>query len=86
MNRVFRFCAVASVVAFSAWGTCRGVVSDEKPLVSGIDLKCMDKNIRPQDDLFRFVNGSWLATAVIPADNPRSLVTDWPARRIWMAG
>jgi putative endopeptidase len=68
MNRVFRFCAVVLVMAFSALGTCRGVASDEKPLVSGIDLKCMDKNVRPQDDLFRFVNGKWLATAVIPAD------------------
>ena len=31
-----------------------------------------DSSIRPQDDLFRFVNGSWLATAEIPADRPGS--------------
>src|SRR5262245_46420708 len=35
---------------------------------SGLDLAGFDKGVRPQDDLFRFVNGSWLKTAVIPAD------------------
>jgi endothelin-converting enzyme len=35
---------------------------------SGLDLAGFDRNVRPQDDLFRFVNGSWLQTAVIPAD------------------
>ena len=27
-----------------------------------------DTSVRPQDDLFRFVNGTWLATTPIPAD------------------
>ena len=31
-----------------------------------------DTSVRPQDDLFRFVNGQWLATAAIPADRPSS--------------
>ena len=31
-----------------------------------------DSSVRPQDDLFRFVNGGWLATAEIPADRPSS--------------
>ena len=31
-----------------------------------------DASVRPQDDLFRFVNGQWLATAEIPADRPSS--------------
>jgi len=31
-----------------------------------------DTSVRPQDDLFRFVNGQWLATAEIPADRPSS--------------
>ena len=31
-----------------------------------------DSSVRPQDDLFRFVNGGWLATAEIPADRPGS--------------
>ena len=31
-----------------------------------------DTSVRPQDDLFRFVNGQWLTTAEIPADRPSS--------------
>jgi predicted metalloendopeptidase len=34
----------------------------------GIDVQHMDPEVRPQDDLYRFVNGSWLNTAEIPAD------------------
>lgn len=30
----------------------------------------LDGSIRPQDDLFRHVNGRWLASAEIPADKP----------------
>ncbi|QMW67564.1 peptidase M13 [Mumia sp. ZJ1417] len=35
---------------------------------SGIDSSGIDNDVRVQDDLFRHVNGSWLATAEIPAD------------------
>src|SRR5688572_13633043 len=38
------------------------------PLVSGLDAATFDKTVRPQDDLFRFVNGGWLARTEIPAD------------------
>ena len=38
------------------------------PLVSGIDQASFDKAVRPQDDLFRAVNGTWLAKTEIPAD------------------
>jgi putative endopeptidase len=36
--------------------------------VSGIDTSGFDRSIRPQDDLFRFVNGGWIAHTEIPAD------------------
>src|SRR5579875_1943877 len=35
---------------------------------SGLDLSYVDTAIRPQDDLFRYVNGRWLAEYKIPAD------------------
>jgi predicted metalloendopeptidase len=35
---------------------------------SGLDPATFDKTVRPQDDLFRHVNGSWLARTSIPAD------------------
>jgi putative endopeptidase len=38
------------------------------PASSGLDLAAFDKSVRPQDDLFRHVNGGWLAKTEIPAD------------------
>lgn len=35
------------------------------------DQAAMDTTVRPQDDLFRYVNGAWLATHEIPADRGR---------------
>ena len=35
---------------------------------SGLDLKHIDPTIRPQDDLFRFMNGTWLKESKIPED------------------
>lgn len=37
-------------------------------LVSGIDQSTFDTTVRPQDDFYRYVNGTWLATTEIPAD------------------
>jgi len=37
-------------------------------LRSGIDTSSLDPAVRPQDDLFRHVNGRWLAEHEIPAD------------------
>ncbi|MFL6856962.1 MAG: M13 family metallopeptidase [Allosphingosinicella sp.] len=34
----------------------------------GFDLAGMDKSVRPGDDWFRFVNGTWASHTVIPAD------------------
>ncbi|MEQ8424521.1 MAG: M13 family metallopeptidase, partial [Cyclobacteriaceae bacterium] len=34
----------------------------------GLELANMDTTIRPQDDLFRFANGNWLARTQIPPD------------------
>jgi putative endopeptidase len=41
------------------------------PLGSGIDLAELDPDIRPQDDLFRHVNGKWIARTPIPDDKAR---------------
>ena len=35
---------------------------------AGLDYRGYDESIRPQDNLFQFVNGRWLATTDIPAD------------------
>ncbi len=40
----------------------------EKQQKSGIDTANFDLSVKPQDDFFRYVNGTWLKTAEIPAD------------------
>src|SRR3954454_2177399 len=38
---------------------------------SGIDLAELDEAVRPQDDLFRHVNGKWIDRTEIPSDKAR---------------
>lgn len=40
----------------------------EPTMASGIDKQWFDAAVRPQDDLFRHVNGKWLKEVEIPAD------------------
>ena len=50
-------------------------------LGSGLDLAGFDRSVRPQDDLFRFVNGGWLGATEIPPDRARYGVFDVPTER-----
>lgn len=55
------------VLSLLTFVTLVGMIrADERP--SGIDLDGLDKSVRPQDDLFRHVNGRWLLATAIPAD------------------
>ncbi len=62
----------ASAADVLRWGLRRRrpqpVAASTTALSSGIDFGAFDKSIRFQDDLFRAVNGSWLAKTEIPAD------------------
>lgn len=40
----------------------------KNPLLGSLNPKEFDANIRPQDDLYRFVNGKWIESCQIPAD------------------
>ncbi|WP_445357779.1 M13 family metallopeptidase [Microbulbifer sp. ANSA002] len=42
--------------------------AEQQQLTSGIDLTAMDTSVRPQDDFFAYVNGTWLKNTEIPAD------------------
>lgn len=42
--------------------------SAQSPLQSGVILANLDRTVRPQDDFFRFVIGTWLQTTQIPGD------------------
>ncbi len=64
MSRRNAFLALALVsLAASAADTATTTT-----LASGIDMTAMDRAVRPQDDLFRFVNGTWLANTPFPAE------------------
>lgn len=43
-------------------------IAAPKPVVSGLNRANFDVRTRPQDDLFRAVNGTWLDKTQIPAD------------------
>ena len=66
--------AILSAVAFGAAVACSSPSTSTPPatapapLTSGLDVASFDKTVRPQDDLFRHVNGGWLARTEIPAD------------------
>jgi putative endopeptidase len=48
-----------------------GPTLERMTLASGIPIDEFDASVRPQDDLFRHVNGRWLARTEIPADRAR---------------
>ncbi len=48
---------------------CMNVNAQEK--LPGINLSLMDKTIKPNNDFFQFVNGTWLKNTPIPADKTR---------------
>jgi putative endopeptidase len=60
--------ATASIVFFVNQGNAQTASQSKKP---GIDLTLMDKSVKPGDDFFRYVNGSWLDKTEIPADKTR---------------
>ncbi len=59
----------ASLVALL---TCGALADTGAPaLKSGIDLTAVDHQVRPQDDFFMHVNGSWMKKTEMPADKSR---------------
>lgn len=45
--------------------------SNASSAASGIDLTELDPSVRPQDDLYRHVNGRWITRTELPADRAR---------------
>jgi peptidase family M13 family protein len=62
------------------WFACLSLVvacgnsnKEEAPKVfteKGLELSAMDTSLRPGDDFYNYVSGSWMKTAKIPADKP----------------
>src|SRR5580700_10016415 len=45
-----------------------GCLSAAAAQLSGIDLQYADRSVRPQDDLYRYLNGKWLDNFQLPPD------------------
>ncbi len=47
-----------------------GAIDNAAPVVlsSGLDLNAMDKTVKPGDDFFAYMNGTWLKETEMPAD------------------
>ena len=48
--------------------TAEPVAEQAKPLISGLDLQHMDTSVRPGDNFFNYMSGTWLKETEIPAD------------------
>jgi putative endopeptidase len=66
-------CSAACVLGISMGVVVAGEGQDAEVsrLSSGLDLAGFDRAVRPQDDLYRFVNGRWLDSVDIPSDRSR---------------
>ena len=64
----FRVAVTATAIGAMVAGGV--ILAQQASLKSGLDLLGFDKTVRPQDDLFRYVNGNWLAKTEIPPDRP----------------
>src|ERR1041385_1935512 len=65
MNRAFLIALCMTTVA------CMKPAERAAPATaveSGLEPALFDKEVRPQDDLFKHVNGAWLKSTQIPAD------------------
>ena len=62
--------AVATLLLQSA-AAQPSVMSSASASIGGLDAQYFDPAVRPQDDLYRYVNGKWLDTVAIPADKSR---------------
>jgi len=61
--------AVLTALGAGAYWTFQRGQSLEKTY--RVDTRYFDSTVRPQDDLYRYVNGKWLDTVAIPADKSR---------------
>jgi predicted metalloendopeptidase len=63
--------ALFALAAITAPLVSSSVTAQSPALTSGLDAAAFDRTVRPQDDLFRYVNGGWLTRTEIPADRAR---------------
>lgn len=62
------FSAVLCAAAVSACGSARPAAPPPAPPTAGFDKTNFDTSVRPQDDLYQYVNGGWLKRTALPAE------------------
>ena len=67
LKKALLFTAVASLGITA----CKTEKAETAEKIPGIVLENMDTSVKPSDDFFRYVNGSWLDKTEIPADRTR---------------
>ena len=65
------FITASSLAVFTLASLAGNAQTNVKPKNPGINLDLMDKNVKPGNDFFRFVNGTWYDKTDIPADKTR---------------
>ena len=58
---------ILAIIGFTNCNAQKEVAKKEP----GINVSYMDKSVKPSDDFFKFVNGTWLKNTEIPADKTR---------------
>ena len=67
-RRFLRPSTIALAVATTAGLGALSLYAQKPAVKSGVDNAANDTSVRPQDDLFRHINGSWLKKTEIPAE------------------
>jgi putative endopeptidase len=72
---MYRFVVAASAALLTACAASApkpapapAIAAPVPQLKSGLDLAGFDRSVRPQDDLYKFAGGTWLANTAIPPD------------------
>jgi endothelin-converting enzyme len=60
--------AALAILVLTAGALAAQNPAPPKPLVAGVNQANFDKSERPQDDFYRYVNGTWLKQTSIPPD------------------
>jgi putative endopeptidase len=63
--------AAPSMAATEAATTSEAAAAAAEPLGSGFDASEFNTSVRPQDDLFDYVNGKWVEETELPSDRAR---------------
>lgn len=68
MSTRFRFVAACSLIGLCLAISTVSLRAAKPEVKSGVDTSAIDPAVRPQDDMFRHINGTWLKNTEIPAE------------------